>query len=44
MGRSSLPPVILVFLRNLTSTVIISVAIPLSIMVTFIVLYFTTRR
>jgi multidrug efflux pump subunit AcrB len=33
--------VILVFLRNLTSTVIISVAIPLSIMVTFIVLYFT---
>lgn len=33
--------VILVFLRNLTSTLIISVAIPLSIMVTFIVLYFT---
>jgi multidrug efflux pump subunit AcrB len=32
--------VILVFLRSLTSTVIISVAIPLSIMVTFIVLYF----
>jgi multidrug efflux pump subunit AcrB len=33
--------VILVFLRNVTSTLIISVAIPLSIMVTFIVLYFT---
>ncbi len=33
--------VILIFLRNLTSTLIISVAIPLSIMVTFIVLYFT---
>jgi multidrug efflux pump subunit AcrB len=33
--------VILVFLRNLTSTLIISVAIPLSIMVTFILLYFT---
>ncbi|TLY27706.1 MAG: efflux RND transporter permease subunit [Nitrospirae bacterium] len=33
--------VILVFLRNLTSTLIISVAIPLSILVTFIVLYFT---
>ncbi|HEY7533623.1 MAG TPA: efflux RND transporter permease subunit, partial [Nitrospiraceae bacterium] len=33
--------VILVFLRNLTSTLIISVAIPLSIMVTFVVLYFT---
>ena len=33
--------VILIFLRNLTSTIIISVAIPLSIMVTFIVLYFT---
>ncbi len=33
--------VILVFLRNLTSTAIISVAIPLSVMVTFIVLYFT---
>ncbi len=33
--------VILVFLRNLTSTLIIFVAIPLSIMVTFIVLYFT---
>ena len=33
--------VILIFLRNLTSTMIISVAIPLSIMVTFIVLYFT---
>ncbi len=32
--------VILVFLRNLTSTAIISVAIPLSILVTFIVLYF----
>ncbi|MGH7259428.1 MAG: efflux RND transporter permease subunit [Nitrospiraceae bacterium] len=32
--------VILIFLRNLTSTLIISVAIPLSIMVTFIVLYF----
>lgn len=33
--------VILVFLRNLTSTMIISVAIPLSIMVTFIILYFS---
>ncbi|TAJ09642.1 MAG: efflux RND transporter permease subunit [Nitrospirae bacterium] len=33
--------VILVFLRNLASTMIISVAIPLSIMVTFIVLYFS---
>jgi len=33
--------VILIFLRNLTSTVIISVAIPLSMLVTFIVLYFT---
>ena len=33
--------VILLFLRNFTSTVIISVAIPLSIMVTFIVLYFS---
>ncbi len=33
--------VILIFLRNLTSTAIISVAIPLSVMVTFIVLYFT---
>ncbi|WP_447973502.1 efflux RND transporter permease subunit [Nitrospira sp. Kam-Ns4a] len=33
--------VILVFLRNFTSTLIISVAIPLSILVTFIVLYFT---
>ncbi len=33
--------IILIFLRNLTSTLIISVAIPLSIMVTFIVLYFT---
>ena len=33
--------VILIFLRNLTSTLIISVAIPLSIMVTFIVLYFS---
>ncbi len=33
--------VILLFLRNLTSTLIISVAIPLSILVTFIVLYFT---
>ncbi|MSQ76922.1 MAG: efflux RND transporter permease subunit [Nitrospiraceae bacterium] len=33
--------VILIFLRNLTSTLIISVAIPLSILVTFIVLYFT---
>ena len=30
-----------IFLRNFTSTLIISVAIPLSIMVTFIVLYFT---
>ncbi len=33
--------VILIFLRSLTSTLIISVAIPLSVMVTFIVLYFT---
>lgn len=33
--------VIFIFLRNLTSTVIISVAIPLSMLVTFIVLYFT---
>jgi CzcA family heavy metal efflux pump len=33
--------VILIFLRNLTSTIIISVAIPLSVMVTFIVLYFS---
>ena len=33
--------VILIFLRNVTSTLIISVAIPLSIMVTFIVLYFS---
>ncbi len=33
--------VILIFLRNLTSTMIISVSIPLSILVTFIVLYFT---
>ncbi|MEW6543485.1 MAG: efflux RND transporter permease subunit [Nitrospirota bacterium] len=33
--------VILIFLRNLTSTLIISVAIPLSILVTFIVLYFS---
>lgn len=32
---------ILIFLRNLTSTVIISVAIPLSMLVTFIVFYFT---
>jgi Cation/multidrug efflux pump len=33
--------IILIFLRNLTSTLIISVAIPLSILVTFVVLYFT---
>jgi hydrophobe/amphiphile efflux-1 (HAE1) family protein len=33
--------VILIFLRNLTSTMIISVSIPLSILVTFIMLYFT---
>jgi len=33
--------VILIFLRNLTSTLIVSVAIPLSMLVTFIVLYFT---
>ncbi len=33
--------VILIFLRNLTSTLIISVAIPLSILTTFIVLYFS---
>ncbi|MBX3236445.1 MAG: efflux RND transporter permease subunit [Nitrospiraceae bacterium] len=35
--------VILLFLRNVTSTLIISVAIPLSILVTFIVLYFTNQ-
>lgn len=35
--------VILLFLRNLTSTLIISVAIPLSILVTFIVLFFTNQ-
>src|SRR5438034_7368732 len=33
--------VILVFLRNVTSTLIIAVAIPLSVLVTFITLYFT---
>jgi len=33
--------VILLFLRNLTSTLIISVAIPLSVVTTFIVLYFS---
>jgi len=33
--------VILIFLRNLTSTLIISVAIPLSVLTTFIVLYFS---
>jgi len=33
--------VIFVFLRNVTSTLIISVAIPLSVLVTFIMLYFT---
>ncbi len=33
--------VIFFFLRNLTSTLIVSVAIPLSMLVTFIVLYFT---
>src|SRR5713101_8326099 len=33
--------VIFVFLRNVTSTLIISVAIPLSVLVTFITLYFT---
>ena len=33
--------VILLFLRNLTSTMIISVSIPLSMLVTFVVLYFT---
>ncbi len=33
--------VIFIFLRNLTSTVIVSVAIPLSMLVTFVVLYFT---
>lgn len=33
--------VIFIFLRNLTSTLIVSVAIPLSMLVTFIVLYFT---
>jgi len=33
--------VILIFLRSLTSTLIIAVAIPLSILVTFILLYFT---
>lgn len=35
--------VILLFLRNLTSTLIISVAIPLSILVTSIVLYFSNQ-
>lgn len=35
--------VILLFLRNLSSTLIISVAIPLSILVTFIVLYFSNQ-
>lgn len=35
--------VILIFLRNLTSTIIISMAIPLSMLVTFIVLYFTNQ-
>jgi CzcA family heavy metal efflux pump len=35
--------VILIFLRNLTSTMIISIAIPLSMLVTFIVLYFTDQ-
>src|SRR5213594_4167730 len=33
--------VILVFLRNVTSTLIIAVAIPLSVLVSFITLYFT---
>ncbi len=33
--------VILLFLRNLTSTLIVSVAIPLSLLATFIVLYFS---
>src|SRR2546426_7384366 len=33
--------VILIFLRNVTSTLIIAVAIPLSVLVTFITLYFT---
>jgi CzcA family heavy metal efflux pump len=33
--------VVLIFLRSVTSTLIISVSIPLSIMVTFIVLYFS---
>jgi CzcA family heavy metal efflux pump len=33
--------VIFIFLRNLTSTLIVSTAIPLSMLVTFIVLYFT---
>ena len=35
--------VIFIFLRNVTSTMIISVAIPLSMLVTFIVLYFTNQ-
>ncbi len=35
--------VILIFLRNLTSTLIISVSIPLSLLVTFVVLYFTDQ-
>lgn len=35
--------VVLIFLRNLTSTMIISMAIPLSMLVTFIVLYFTNQ-
>ncbi|MFO0774651.1 MAG: efflux RND transporter permease subunit [Nitrospiraceae bacterium] len=35
--------VILIFLRNITATLIVSVAIPLSILVTFIVMYFTNQ-
>ncbi len=35
--------VILIFLRNITATLIVSVAIPLSIMVTFVVMYFTDQ-
>ena len=35
--------VILIFLRNVTATLIVSVAIPLSILVTFIVMYFTDQ-
>ncbi len=35
--------VILIFLRNVTATLIVSVAIPLSLLVTFIVMYFSEQ-